>query len=162
MKFKLILLAILTIDLSSSIIPNYKAKYKFERDDFSITGIRELKKINEKDIVLKFNAQTLLIVSMDFESNFEIKDSKLISKNYTVKIRPKSVNRDQSIIYDYENLNITSSGRDIWNVFLDQNAYSADPLNAQIQIRLNLIEGMKEFSINLIEVGTGLIKKKFL
>jgi hypothetical protein len=71
------------------------------------------------------------------------------------------VNRDQSIIYDYENLNITSSGRDIWNVFLDQNAYSADPLNAQIQIRLNLIEGMKEFSINLIEVGTGLIKKNF-
>jgi len=161
MKFKLILLAILTMDLSSSIIPNYKAKYKFERDDFSITGIRELKKINEKDIVLKFNAQTLLIVSMDFESNFEIKDSKLISKNYTVKIRPKSVNRDQSIIYDYENLNIISSGRDTWNVFLDENEYSADPLNAQIQIRLNLIEGMKEFSINLIEVGTGQIKKNF-
>ena len=38
---------------------------------------------------------------------------------------------------------------------LDQTAFLTDPLNAQIQIRLNLISGMKKFYINVIEMGTG-------
>ena len=79
MIFKKLLLIIFTINLSSSAIPEYKAKYEFERDDFSITGIRELKKLSNDDFILKFNANTLLIVSMNFESIFEIKDSKIIS-----------------------------------------------------------------------------------
>ena len=155
MIFRMLLLTIFTINLSSSVIPEYKAKYKFERGDFSITGIRELKKSNNDDFILKFNANTLLVVSMNFESIFEIKDSKIISKNYEVKIRPKSVNRDQKIFYDYDNLKIDSSGRNSWVASLDQTAFSSDPLNAQIQIRLNLMNGMKKFYINLIEMGTG-------
>ena len=155
MIFRTLLLIIFTINLSSSVIPEYKAKYKFERDDFSITGIRELKKSNNDDFIFKFNANTLLIVSMNFESIFEIKDSKIISKNYEVKIRPKSVDRDQKISYDYDNLKINSSGRDSWVASLDQTAFLTDPLNAQIQIRLNLISGMKKFYINVIEMGTG-------
>ena len=63
MIFRTLLLIIFTINLSSSVIPEYKAKYKFERDDFSITGIRELKKSNNDDFIFKFNANTLLIVS---------------------------------------------------------------------------------------------------
>ena len=159
MIFKKLLLIIFTINLSSSAIPEYKAKYKFERDDFSITGIRELKKSNDDDFILKFNANTLLIVSMNFESIFEIKDSKIISKNYDVKIRPKSVDRDQKIFYDYENLKINSSGRDSWVVPLDKTSFLTDPLNAQIQIRLNLINGMKKFYVNLIEMETGEIQE---
>jgi hypothetical protein len=155
MIFRTLLLIIFTVSLSSSVIPEYKAKYKFERDDFSITGIRELKKSNNDDLIFKFNANTLLIVSMNFESIFEIKDSKIISKNYEVKIRPKSVDRDQKISYDYDNFKINSSGRDSWVVPLDQTAFLTDPLNAQIQIRLNLISGMKKFYINVIEMGTG-------
>jgi hypothetical protein len=153
------LLIIFSINLSSSVIPEYKAKYKFERDDFSITGIRELKKSNNDDFIFKFNANTLLIVSMNFESIFEIKDSKIISKNYEVKIRPKSVDRDQKISYDYNNFKINSSGRDSWVAPLDQTAFLTDPLNAQIQIRLNLISGMKKFYINLIEMETGEIQE---
>ncbi len=155
MIFRTLLLIIFTINLSSSVIPEYKAKYKFERDDFSITGIRELKKSNNDDFIFKFNANTLLIVSMNFESMFEIKDSKIISKNYEVKIRPKSVDRDQKISYDYDNFKINSSGRDSWVAPLDQTAFLTDPLNAQIQIRLNLISGMKKFYINVIEMETG-------
>ena len=155
MIFRTLLLIIFTINLSSSVIPEYKAKYKFERDDFSITGIRELKKSNNDDFILKFNANTLLIVSMNFESIFEIKDSKIISKNYEVKIRPKSVDRDQKISYDYDNFKINSSGRNSWVTSLDQTAFLTDPLNAQIQIRLNLISGMKRFYINVIEMETG-------
>jgi len=159
MIFKKLLLIIFTINLSSSAIPEYKAKYEFERDDFSITGIRELKKSNNDDFILKFNANTLLIVSMNFESIFEIKDSKIISKNYDVKIRPKSVDRDQKIFYDYENLKINSSGRDSWVAPLDKTSFLTDPLNAQIQIRLNLINGMKKFYVNLIEMETGEIQE---
>ena len=155
MIFRTLLLIIFTINLSSSVIPEYKAKYKFERDDFSITGIRELKKSNNDDFIFKFNANTLLIVSMNFESIFEIKDSKIISKNYEVKIRPKSVDRDQRISYDYDNFKINSSGRNSWVASLDQTAFLTDPLNAQIQIRLNLISGMKKFYINVIEMETG-------
>ena len=161
MIFRTLLLIIFTINLSSSAIPEYKAKYKFERDDFSITGIRELKKSNNDDFILKFNANTLLIVSMNFESIFEIKDSKIISKNYEVKIRPKSVDRDQRISYDYDNFKINSSGRNSWVASLDQTAFLTDPLNAQIQIRLNLISGMKKFYINLIEMETGEIQENF-
>jgi len=123
MIFKNRLLIIFTINLSSSAIPEYKAKYEFERDDFSIIGIRELKKLSNDDFILKFNANTLLIVSMNFESIFEIKDSKIISKNYDVKIRPKSVDRDQKIFYDYENLKINSSGRDSWVAPLDKTSF---------------------------------------
>ena len=159
MIFRKLLLIIFTINLSSSAIPEYKAKYEFERDDFSITGIRELKKSNNDDFILKFNANTLLIVSMNFESIFEIKDSKIISKNYDVKIRPKSVDRDQKIFYDYENLKINSSGRDSWVAPLDKTSFLTDPLNAQIQIRLNLINGMKKFYVNLIEMETGEIQE---
>ena len=158
MIFRTLLLTIFTINLSSSVIPEYKAKYKFERGDFSITGIRELKKSNN-DLILKFNANKLLVVSMNFESNFEIKDSKIISKNYEVKIKPKSVNRDQKIFYDYDNLKINSSGRNAWQAPLDQASFSSDPLNAQIQIRLNLMNGMKKFYINLIEMRTGEIQE---
>ena len=161
MIFKTLLLIIFTINLSSSVIPEYKAKYKFERDDFSITGMRELKKSNNDDFIFKFNAKTLLIVSMNFESIFEIKDSKIISKNYEVKIRPKSVDRDQRISYDYDNFKINSSGRNSWVASLDQTAFLTDPLNAQIQIRLNLISGMKKFYINLIEMETGEIQENF-
>ena len=159
MIFKKLLLIIFTINLSSSAIPEYKAKYEFERDDFSIIGIRELKKLSNDDFILKFNANTLLIVSMNFESIFEIKDSKIISKNYDVKIRPKSVDRDQKIFYDYENLKINSSGRDSWVAPLDKTSFLTDPLNAQIQIRLNLINGMKKFYVNLIEMETGEIQE---
>ena len=155
MIFRTLLLIIFTINLSSSAIPEYKAKYKFERDDFSITGIRELKKSNNDDYIFKFNANTLLIVSMNFESIFEIKDSKIISKNYEVKIRPKSVDRDQKIFFDYDNFKISSSGRDLWLAPLSRTAFLTDPLNAQIQIRLNLINGMKKFYINVIDMETG-------
>jgi hypothetical protein len=36
-----------------------------------------------------------------------------------------------------------------------------DPLNAQIQIRLNLINQMKEFSIQLVEIKNGAVEENF-
>ena len=54
-----------------------------------------------------------------------------------------------------------SSGRDSWIVPLNKDTFLTDPLNAQIQIRLNLINGMKKFHINLIEMATGEIQQNF-
>ena len=159
--FRITLMVIFTINLSSSVIPEYKAKYKFERDDFSITGVRELKSINDKDLALSFNANTMLVVSMNFESIFEIDNSKIIAKSYAVKIRPKSVNRDQNIYFNYEDMQTKSSGRDSWIVPLNIDTFLTDPLSAQIQIRLNLINGMEKFHINLIEMATGEIQQNF-
>jgi hypothetical protein len=161
MKFKLLLTTIFALNLSSSVIPGYKAKYLFERDDFSVTGIRELTILDNNEYNFTFKARTFLVVSMDFQSNFFIENSKLLSKNYNVKIRPKSINRDQNIKFDSEELTITSSGVNTWKAPLDKTIFPADPLNAQIQIRLNLLNGMEEFSINLIEMKTGEIKENF-
>ena len=36
-----------------------------------------------------------------------------------------------------------------------------DPLNAQIQIRLNLLNNMKEFSIKLVEIKNGAVEDNF-
>jgi len=161
MKFKLLLATIFTLNLSSSVIPAYKAKYLFERDDFSVTGIRELTILDNNEYSFTFNARTLLVVSMNFQSNFFIENSKLLSKNYNVKIRPKSVNRDQNIKFNSEDQTIISSGVNKWEASLDKATFPADPLNAQIQIRLNLLNGMEKFSINLIEMKTGEIKENF-
>ena len=161
MKFKLLLTTIFALNLSSSVIPGYKAKYLFERDDFSVTGIRELTILDNNEYNFTFKARTFLVVSMNFQSNFFIENSKLLSKNYDVKIRPKSINRDQNIKFDSEDLTITSSGVNTWKAPLDKTTFPADPLNAQIQIRLNLLNGMEEFSINLIEIKTGEIKENF-
>ena len=125
--FKVSLVAAFTINLSSTIIPEYKAKYKFERDDFSITGIRELKLINDQDLALSFNAKTMLVVSMNFESIFEIENSNIIAKSYEVRIRPKSVNRDQNILFNYKDMQLKSSGRDSWIAPLNKDTFSTDP-----------------------------------
>jgi len=46
MKYKKILfILIFTANISSNDVPFYSAKYKFESDEITITGVREFKKI---------------------------------------------------------------------------------------------------------------------
>jgi hypothetical protein len=98
---------------------------------------------------------------MSFESIFLIESSQIISKNYVIKVRPKFVNRDQEITFNNEDKIIISFGRDTWEQSLDQAMKSTDPMNAQIQIRLNLLRGMQEFTIKLLEVKNGDIEDNF-
>ena len=45
MKYRKILFALIfTINISSNDIPFYSAKYKFESNEITITGVREFKK----------------------------------------------------------------------------------------------------------------------
>ncbi len=160
MKYRKILFALIfAINVSSNDIPFYSAKYKFESDEIKITGVREFKKNNDA-YEMTFNASNL-IASMNFSSEFQISNDKVYSKKYNIKIKPKFLNRDQSINFDYTNNIIESSGEKKWKESMDLNKIILDPLNAQIMIRTFVKKGIKKFSLNIIDMQQGGSKKYF-
>ena len=160
MKYRKILFALIfAINVSSNDIPFYSAKYKFESDEIKITGVREFKKNNDA-YEMTFNASNL-IASMNFSSEFQISNDKVYSKKYNIKIKPKFLNRDQSINFDYTNNIIESSGEKKWKESMDLNKIILDPLNAQIMIRTFVKKGTKKFSLNIIDMQQGGSKKYF-
>ena len=159
MNYKILLTLALSFQINGVELPAYEARYSYESDEINIEGIRKFSK-DPNSFNLSFKAKNLL-ASMGFESIFLIENSQIISKNYVIKVRPKFVNRDQEITFNYEDKIISSFGRDAWEKPLDQAKKSADPMNAQIQIRLNLLMGMQEFTIKLLEIKNGGIEDNF-
>ena len=159
MKFNTCLLLLLSFQLPSSEIKEYEAKYSYESDEISINGVRKFEKIDD-NFVLSFNARNM-IAKMTFASTFSMIDENITTKNYLIQVRPKFVNRDQEVNFNYNNLSIESVGRDSWQTYIDKDLKAMDPLNAQIQIRLNLINQMKEFSIQLVEIKNGAVEENF-
>ena len=47
------------------------------------------------------------------------------------------------------------NGRDNWIVEVDKNIQILDPLNSQIQLKLNLANNINEFSLNIIDMENG-------
>lgn len=159
MKFNTYLLLLLSFQLPSSEIKEYEAKYSYESDEISINGVRKFEKIDD-NFVLSFKARNM-IAKMTFASTFSMIDENITTKNYLIQVRPKFVNRDQEVNFNYNNLSIESVGRDSWQTYIDKDLKAMDPLNAQIQIRLNLINQMKEFSIQLVEIKNGAVEENF-
>lgn len=159
MNYKILLTLALSFQINGVELPAYEARYSYESDEINIEGIRKFSK-DPNSFNLNFKAKNLL-ASMGFESIFLIENSQIISKNYVIKVRPKFVNRDQEITFNYVDKIISSYGRDAWEKPLDQAKKSADPMNAQIQIRLNLLMGMQEFTIKLLEIKNGGIEDNF-
>ena len=159
MNYKILLTLALSFQINGIELPAYEARYSYESDEINIEGIRKFSK-DPNSFNLSFKAKNLL-ASMGFESIFLIENSQIISKNYVIKVRPKFVNRDQEITFNYVDKIISSYGRDAWEKPLDQAKKSADPMNAQIQIRLNLLMGMQEFTIKLLEIKNGGIEDNF-
>ena len=159
MNYKILLTLALSFQINGVELPAYEARYSYESDEINIEGIRKFSK-DPNSFNLSFKAENLL-ASMGFESIFLIENSQIISKNYVIKVRPKFVNRDQEITFNYVDKIISSYGRDAWEKPLDQAKKSADPMNAQIQIRLNLLMGMQEFTIKLLEIKNGGIEDNF-
>jgi|TARA_B100001093_G_scaffold46875_1_gene39803 hypothetical protein len=159
MKFNTCLLLLLSFQLPSSEIKEYEAKYSYESDEISINGVRKFEKIDD-NFVLSFKARNM-IAKMTFASTFSMIDENITTKNYLIQVRPKFVNRDQEVNFNYNNLSIESVGRDSWQTYIDKDLKAMDPLNAQIQIRLNLINQMKEFSIQLVEIKNGAVEENF-
>tara|TARA_B100002019_G_scaffold272027_1_gene266906 strand:+ start:1113 stop:1799 length:687 start_codon:yes stop_codon:yes gene_type:complete len=155
MKFKVInlmMIIFLSTNMLSSEIPPYSAKYNFESDEISISGIREFYK-TENGFEMKFKASNLF-ASLFFLSKFEIKNSEVISDSYEIKIRPKFLDRDQYLNFDYENMEVRSEGINKWVTPLKDNLVH-DPLNVQIMIRKNVKHGLKNFKINIVDMEEG-------
>lgn len=157
MKFYLFILLASIFSVNAIELPYYEAKYKFESDEIKITGVREFKK-NTEGYEIKFQASNLF-AGMSFSSLFDIEDSKVIPKSYDVKIRPKLLNRDQFIEFDYINNEILSKGSNSWSESLKKNILITDPLNVQIVIRTLIKQNKKRFSINILDMQKGGYKK---
>ncbi len=155
MKYKVInflLMVFISTNLVSSEIPPYSAKYNFESEEISISGIREFYK-TENGYEMRFKASNLF-ASLFFLSKFEIKNSKVISKSYEIKIRPKFLDRDQFLNFDYKNMEVRSEGINKWVASLKDNLLH-DPLNVQIMIRKYVKHGLKNFNINIVDMQEG-------
>ncbi len=155
MKFNLmyfLLVFFISTNILSSEIPPYSAKYNFESEEISISGIREFYK-TENGFEMRFKASNIF-ASLFFLSKFEIKNSKVISDSYEIKIRPKFLNRDQYLNFDYETMEVSSEGINKWVASLKDNLVY-DPLNVQIMIRTNVKHGLKNFKINIVDMEEG-------
>ena len=152
MIYKLIPVLLLSLTINAE-LKNYSAEYEFISEEITIAGTRALD-INEGLGSLSFKAKNLL-ASMFFESKFRVIDGKVISDSYKVRIKPKFVNRDQELVFNHENNTISSNGRDNWIVEVDKNIQILDPLNSQIQLKLNIANNVNNFSLNLVDLENG-------
>ena len=147
-----ILLIFISINALSSEIPPYSAKYNFESEEISISGVREFYK-TENGHEMRFKASNLL-ASLFFLSKFEIENGIVISDSYEIKIRPKFLDRDQYLNFDYETMVVRSEGINNWVTSLKDNLV-CDPLNVQIMIRANVKHGLENFKISIVDMEEG-------
>jgi len=141
------------ISLNGDEVADYKAEYLFETGDFSVTGIRELITDEENEISrITFNAKTK-IVKLFFESSFVINKGSVVSKKYIANVRALLIKRNQSIIYDNKNQNIKSSGQNKWDINYEDDIDILDPLNAQVQMRLNVKDMHESKLYNSFEIA---------
>ena len=112
MNYKFSIISTLIIfNCVASDIPEYEAKYNFESEEISITGIRQFKR-NQNDYEIRFDASNL-IASMMFSSKFNIDNDMVLPKTYDIKIRPKFLKRDQSVIFNQQENFIQSNVKNL-------------------------------------------------
>ena len=155
MKSKVInfyLIILLSSNAVAAEVPPYAAKYNFESEEITISGVREFYK-TEDGYEMKFKASNLF-ASLFFLSRFKLKSDNVISDSYEIKIRPKFLDRDQSLRFDYENMEVRSKGINEWASSINENLIY-DPLNVQIMIRTFVKQGLENFNINIIDMENG-------
>ena len=158
MRYKILILPLFYLSyINGYDLSEYEAKYKFDSDEISITGIREFKK-NQNGYEISFNASSLL-ASLFFSSNFSINNDKVNSKTYDVKIRPKFLKRNQSIVFNQQQGFVESNGQTSWIFEFDNSSMLLDPLNVQIMIRTLIKKGLDRFDLDIIDMQKGGYKK---
>ena len=157
MKLNLIILFVTVFGVNAFELPYYEAKYKFESDEINITGIRKFNK-NSEGYEIEFQASNLF-AGMNFSSLFDFENYKVIPKSYDVKIKPKFLDRDQFIKFDYMNNQIVSTGSNKWSEIVNKDLLIMDPLNVQIMIRKLVKEKKTEFSLNIVDMQKGGFKE---
>ena len=152
-KNKLLFMTFLFINFVIGDIPSYSAKYTFESDEISISGVRSFKSdLNGSEI--KFEASNLL-ANLFFSSKFKIINGEVIPETYDIKIKPKFLNRDQSILFDQVKTEISSTGSNEWISTYKEGNQIYDPLNVQIVIRSLVKQELKSFNLNLVNMEVG-------
>ena len=157
MKLNLIILFVTVFSVNAFELPYYEAKYKFESDEINITGIRKFNK-NSEGYQIEFQASNLF-AGMNFSSLFDFENYKVIPKSYDVKIKPKFLDRDQFIKFDYMNNQIVSTGSNKWSEIINKDLLIMDPLNVQIMIRTLVKDNKTEFSLNIVDMQKGGFKE---
>ena len=157
MKLNLIILFVTVFSVNAFELPYYEAKYKFESDEINITGIRKFNK-NSEGYEIEFQASNLF-AGMNFSSLFDFENYKVIPRSYDVKIKPKFLDRDQFIKFDYMNNQIVSTGSNKWSEIINKDLLIMDPLNVQIMIRKLVKENKTEFSLNIVDMQKGGFKE---
>ena len=157
MKLNLIILFVTVFGVNAFELPYYEAKYKFESDEINITGIRKFNK-NSEGYQIEFQASNLF-AGMNFSSLFDFENYKVIPRSYDVKIKPKFLDRDQFIKFDYMNNQIVSTGSNKWSEIINKDLLIMDPLNVQIMIRTLVKENKTEFSLNIVDMQKGGFKE---
>ena len=82
-----------------------------------------------------------------------INKGSIISKKYIANVRALLIKRNQSIIYDNINQNIKSSGQNKWDINYADGLNILDPLNAQVQMRLNVKDMVESKKFNSFEIA---------
>ena len=78
----------------------------------------------------------------------------MIPETYDIKIRPKFLDRDQSLKFNYLTKEITSNGSNEWISPISEKLI-LDPLNVQIMIRNQIKAGMQKFDLKIVDMENG-------
>jgi hypothetical protein len=157
-KYLGILFVLISYDLAAQEIPDYKGEYVFTNSRLSMKGIRELITHEEAGKrTIQFNAKFPL-GKIKIISDFSEKNNLISSIKYFVDVKWTLITDKRTLNFDQVSGLLTSTGKFEWSKDLPVNENVFDPLNVQIQIRKNILAGMKEFSLMLPDLKTGAIE----
>ena len=152
------LVVLISADLLAQEIPDYKGEYVFTNSKVSMRGIRELITHEEEGKrTIQFNAKFPL-GRIKIISDFIEENNLISSTQYYVDAKVLIRSDKRTLSYDQSSGTLTSKGKFEWSQTLLKNENVFDPLNVQIQIRKNVIAGLKDFSLMLPDLKTGAIE----
>ena len=157
-KYLGIFFVLISGDLAAQEIPDYRGEYLFTNSRVSMQGIRELITHQEAGKrTIQFNAKFPL-GRIKIISDFSEKNNLITSTKYFVDVKWTLISDKRTLNFDQTLETLTSKGKYEWSQALLKNENVFDPLNVQIQIRKNVIAGLKEFSLMLPDLKTGAIE----
>ena len=157
-KYFGMLFVLISANLLAQDIPDYKGEYVFTNSKVSMRGIRELITHEEEGKrTIQFNAKFPL-GRIKIISDFSEMNNLISSTQYYVDAKVLIRSDKRTLNYDQSSGTLTSKGKFEWSQTLLKNENVFDPLNVQIQIRKNIIAGLKDFSLMLPDLKTGAIE----
>ena len=151
------ILALITLNVSGQMLPDYRAIYDFTNSDVSMEGVRELKTFDDGKRSLSFNAKFPL-GKINIGSDFHESEDFISTNQYTVSAKWTIVKQERVLKFNRQAKTISASGKFEWVRDLPENLEIFDPLNAQIQIRKKVMKGEQTFSLLLPDIKTGEIE----